>query len=289
MLALRAVHRARSGDADGSFSDALDAAALGARIQSGLGASLFEASFGGAMKITGLNALGRVLAEVEVDAAQSRELTARLEKLRVDPDGWRRMWGLEYQSYARMIASFEGYDARELEPSFIGRVVPARYVFKPNATLAIIADAYRILGAQGGKPCSRVRWPDAPLSGRRMGRAAARSEQRRPQRELDVHLRLRPAWGCTAARRTHASKPPAPGSRCARTRATTARCPRVSRSSCRPTSRKFPTDAFDAEPLRYDRERRLLWSIGSDFADAGGSADPADPAPAPEPVFPIPF
>lgn len=31
-----------------------------------------------------------------------------------------------------------------------------------------------------------------------------------------------------------------------------------------------PSDAFDGQPLRYSREQRKLWSVGSDRLDDGG-------------------
>ena len=35
-----------------------------------------------------------------------------------------------------------------------------------------------------------------------------------------------------------------------------------------------PTDPFSGCPLRYARERRIVWSIGPDEEDDGGDRDP---------------
>jgi len=47
---------------------------------------------------------------------------------------------------------------------------------------------------------------------------------------------------------------------------------------------RVPIDFYDGATLRYDPKRRLLWSIGIDFRDAGGVGERLE-----EPVFPIPF
>jgi hypothetical protein len=35
-----------------------------------------------------------------------------------------------------------------------------------------------------------------------------------------------------------------------------------------------PIDPFSDEPLRYSRERRLVWSVGANETDEGGTAEP---------------
>jgi hypothetical protein len=39
-----------------------------------------------------------------------------------------------------------------------------------------------------------------------------------------------------------------------------------------------PADPFDGEPLRYSKEKRMVWSIGKDRIDAGGSEEEDDAA-----------
>jgi hypothetical protein len=35
-----------------------------------------------------------------------------------------------------------------------------------------------------------------------------------------------------------------------------------------------PTDPFNDQPLRYSKERRVVWSVGADEVDDGGVVDP---------------
>ena len=39
--------------------------------------------------------------------------------------------------------------------------------------------------------------------------------------------------------------------------------------------REVPMDPFDGEPLRYSKAKAILYSVGNDFVDEGGSALPA--------------
>ncbi|MEO0795672.1 MAG: hypothetical protein AAFX93_10935 [Verrucomicrobiota bacterium] len=36
-----------------------------------------------------------------------------------------------------------------------------------------------------------------------------------------------------------------------------------------------PLDPFDGEPMRYDRDKRIIYSVGEDFVDNGGSEFPS--------------
>ena len=49
-----------------------------------------------------------------------------------------------------------------------------------------------------------------------------------------------------------------------------------------------PLDHFDGRPLRYVRDRRIVYSIGRDLVDAGG-ANPANPADKFEPTASLAF
>lgn len=39
---------------------------------------------------------------------------------------------------------------------------------------------------------------------------------------------------------------------------------------------EIPTDPFDGEPIRDSRERKILYSVGVDFKDKGGSELPSE-------------
>jgi hypothetical protein len=282
LLAIRAVHRARADNAEGAVSDALAAASLGARIESGPGASLFEAMIGVGMKQIGLRALGRVLGEIDLDAQRSRELTQRLSTLHVDPEGWRRMWAFEYENHLRMIAGLEELDGDE-GAAWLSRLVLRRYVFKPNATDALFAETFRTFGEQGGLPCARARWPaPPPEGGERAGPLLGPNGVGRvlswialphlttfALRRCEQDARVEAARAWVALRAYSKERGDLPG--------------RL--EELVPTYlAEVPTDAFDGATLRYDPKQRLLWSVGSDFVDAGGSGEAEL-----EPVFPIPF
>jgi hypothetical protein len=47
---------------------------------------------------------------------------------------------------------------------------------------------------------------------------------------------------------------------------------------------KVPLDDYDVKPLRYDRERRIVYSVGEDLIDSGASSSD-DPWKQPDPTF----
>ena len=52
---------------------------------------------------------------------------------------------------------------------------------------------------------------------------------------------------------------------------------------------QVPLDGYDGAPLRYSREKKLVWSVGDDLRDDGGRA-PDDPKCCrAEPKWEIPF
>ncbi|MCI0651599.1 MAG: hypothetical protein L0Z55_06935 [Planctomycetes bacterium] len=52
---------------------------------------------------------------------------------------------------------------------------------------------------------------------------------------------------------------------------------------------RVPRDPYDGAPLRYSRERRILYSVGADFIDSGGSRTARPSYDDKEPTFPIEF
>lgn len=39
---------------------------------------------------------------------------------------------------------------------------------------------------------------------------------------------------------------------------------------------RVPVDPFGGKPIRYSREKRVVYSVGSDYIDSGGSAEERD-------------
>jgi len=44
---------------------------------------------------------------------------------------------------------------------------------------------------------------------------------------------------------------------------------------------QVPTDDFDGQPLRYSRERKIVYSVGRNLKDDGGDDRPTGPSRSP--------
>jgi hypothetical protein len=267
LLSLRALHHARQGERERALSDALAAARLGARIESGHGASLLEASFATSMKTIGLGALGRVLAAFELDAGRSRALAEEISALHVSSEAWRRVWEFEYETQLRVIRSMEetsvsteallGLEDEPLfrAPELLLRLVPRRYLFKPTprgrCTPRRSSSSAREGMASAPERAGPSVHPKAPgVPGRSWDRTAWVGSPRGSRSPSSRTLRF------VAASRRAASRRRERGSHCAPIRSSTGASPSGSRSSLPPiwpafrststTARRSATTRTDA-------------------------------------------
>ena len=51
---------------------------------------------------------------------------------------------------------------------------------------------------------------------------------------------------------------------------------------------EVPRDPFDGQPIRYSAEKKIIWSVGEDSVDSGGSAGD-DWRKMPDPTFSVDF
>jgi hypothetical protein len=146
--------------------------------------------------------------------------------------------------------------------------------FKPNATRALLADHFRALIEEVRLTPVERRSRPAPAPPEKTPLWQVLVQGNAGVLFLDIILpgfagrfeqvesvALLESVGCTMValgryRRVHGELPPDLESLLAAT----------------PSLDALPLDPFSGEPLRYDRARRLLWSVGMDGIDAGGSS-----------------
>jgi hypothetical protein len=255
LAALRSAARARAGDAEGALGDALAMIAVGRGVADDPHCALWCAVAGFSMKHAGAAAIARALPTSAPTPERSRELARTLALLASDNAGWRNIWAVEYQ---RMKADFSVANASEMR------------------ALAEAAAGFRAIRAIVGAPCSS--WL-APAGHRgavrdRVLRVGAVDFDRFELRRCLSDTELAVAATLTALRAyqvEHAGVLPD---------ALDALVPRYLEA--------VPRDVFDGMPLRYERERRTLRSVGSDLAIGPDPREAIHPDFA-EPVFPIPF
>jgi hypothetical protein len=261
----------------GMFDEAFERAQAGLRVGQAL--SRFT-DINLVVMMTGVSCQGIGLAQLEelVGAAPlttsgARALAARIESLRIPRETWPAVWAGEYRIAKNLTrASLEADPSAASEglPLWL-RWVPEDYLFQPNRTQSKLAARMRerqersVLNcqdalAEGPEPAPRVvrmlrifASPN-PVGGF-LDEIAMPSFERFDVRRCHNDAKLGLVQ-LAIALRAHQS-------------ATGALPDRLEQLV--PTYLEaIPIDAFDGAPLRYAKDRGVVYSIGDDLADAGG-------------------
>ncbi len=263
------VDRARllleEGDPNRALEDALRMARVGHVMAQGRGV-LVSLLVGSALRSMGLRAVRDVASRVP-DAARVRVAMREVESLSPSVAAWSDVLTREYRLCAALID-----DPGETLGALAGYTGPL--LMRPNETKKILGDAYRLMIRNlEAPPADREELPEKskwfsiggteiPVSIRNLGGRL-------------LHDMISPTVALATARLDEA--------RCHH-RATIAylalRCHQLERGELPETLEaltpeylaEVPRDPWDGEPLRYSRERGLLWGIGEDLVDDGGDA-----------------
>ena len=296
--AIRALRRARAGDMQGAFEDALAPIQVGHAVQAELGSPLVNAMAGARLKRIGLEALANSVRYLPLAPEDSLAWSARLLPFRTDPAAWRAMWSAEYALLADSVFSvfartgptelgerlWSGFGFRAEQ---LAHWLPGAYLYKPNLTWRRYAALIRAHQAAAGKPCTEL--PGAlPTSRSSVGEAL---ELLLPNSLGDQTMEL-----AELSLRRFELRRCVSDSRVSATVALIALRAYALHHATLPTSlealvpdylAELPRDPFDGAPLRYSAERRVLWSIGVDLRDGGGVAELDDEGDPSEQVFEI--
>jgi hypothetical protein len=245
---LRALLRARTGDRSGALADVRLAQGLGrAFLRDPSGGALWQAMIGISIELRSYRAWARILPELRPTPAESRALARELAGP-VDAELWRRVWATEYQHAKRSFAESGVGDPRALELLAGQTRAIQQWAGRPCADWLSTADGKRVL----------LLW-DVSFDRFELRRCLVESASAAAQAQL----------GLRAYQLEHGHLP----ERLADL------VPHYLDA--------VPIDGFDGAPLRYDREQRVLESVGSDLEPglrAGSTEDPSLIA-----VFPIRF
>ena len=265
LAALRVAQERRGGRPEAALAGAFTIVLLGHRIESG-SSQLLPMMLGLAFRRAGLEQVQRILPELALERDSARALVALLETTRGGPENWIRAWAGEYQVLYRL------FDESVAPEATTG-------TFQMNRTMTILAEYYRGLRENAGRPCSEMVPPPRPPDFSDMGVLEKVSFMARPnvvgrilaQISLADHHRYE-LRGCLT--QSHVSSLQVLAA---------LRAYQAERGSL-PDSldalvpewlEHVPADEFDGQPIRYSSERRVLYSVGEDFVDDGGTGDPA--------------
>ncbi len=278
--------RLAAGDPRGAVEGALLGIRAGRRLSSAPGTGLIEMMLAKTYQGIGLADLERVVRAVPLTREWAHSLAARLESERWSSADWDRTWAAEYQQGK---ATLSGFDINEGTYDGILGLIPSDYLWQPNRTFSSLAERYRDFQGRGALDCreSHSSWPTRDE--RRLELAAALLSPN-PVGAMLVELAM-PNFERFELRRCHLE------TRISLVQTLIAAKAYWHEEGTLPARlgdlvpdylEAVPVDRFVGAPLRYSRERQLVYSVGEDFADAGGGDSP-DPGHAAEPGLSLAF
>lgn len=299
--ALEARSLGMAGDPQAALDELVALARFGGRVRGIDGGRFVHHLLGTSIVRVALTTFQRVLIDAEVSHDRAAALIADLDSLRMDADAWERTLRGEYQWRKALldesVAMREGRGSRRSRDPFAREVLdsmisllPDRYALQRNRTLDRLAHHYRTYADITGAPC------DA-------SQLATRAEVFHALRAPDVLSLERNAighyWADLAGRSfaIHHDAMCVAESLVSAVEIMVGLRAYASESGEMPRSLDalvpaffdpLPIDYFAGEPLRYSRRDHLLYSIGSDYEDAGGVWSPGQRCNA-EIAWPIPF
>ena len=258
---LRALLLAHEGGAAAALDEAMNAVRLGQKMEDGQG-TVVHYNVGASMKRTGFDALIRVLEVAHPRGDELRPLIAELARYGNNTDMLSGAFKVEYQNVLKRL--------RQEVLTDEGQPVSPSFYFLPNDTEPLFADATRDLIKEVTLACDTT---------------PPESERWVPANEIQLYV-TKNATGRIAASVFSASFATMRARRCIdevtyeSVRAILAlRAYEADHGALPPTLLTLvpeylplvPRDPYDAKELRYVPQERIVYSVGADRADSGGS------------------
>ncbi|HTO54904.1 MAG TPA: hypothetical protein VMR50_16090 [Myxococcota bacterium] len=253
----------------GARTSALQQAALGLRAGGALGRArrpeLMSMLLAVGMQKTSLTAIEPLVQSVSWDRVSERSLARELERERIPADRWRAAIYGEYAQIAGVVTMSATREAEHVDPWPLRLLVSRGFFYQPNRTLSAYATRFRDMATAFSEPC---------VSGAALFHSPKRPAPREIlQGNVIGQILVDVGFGDNLAkfntRRCHVE------ARFALIETYAALAAYESENHATPDSLAAlvpdylavePVDPFDGQPLRWDRERRELFSVGSDFA-----------------------
>ena len=273
LMALKARMQDRQGNQEEALETALGVVRFGHLIED-CGGGLIHYLVGLAIKGIGLDIVEDVLADYALPADVLRDCARRLAAYGPNVAGLQNVFRVEYLGACSAIDQVSSGKAGlgDLDGSGSSfKVSSVPYIFQPNRTKARFADFYRPLMEEVPRPHSEIEIIDMGLDERvskwmllkpnGVGEILVRLIMpavtavfdRKAREEVHVHC-VSLVLAMTAHEKQEGSLP-------------------ASLDELVPAYLDLvPRDGYDGKPLRYSRERRIVYSAGQDLQDNGGDA-----------------
>ncbi|MCD6416745.1 MAG: hypothetical protein J7M08_08640 [Planctomycetes bacterium] len=273
----RAIYLAQRGETAAALDEALRLLEFGHKVEGAKGA-LIHFLVGVAIEGMGLDAVQHVLKQEDIDTAA---LTACLEKLNNGRDSDQALkdtYKVEYAvSFAAMEAGIDKGIPSSSTPALraAGKMGLRSFFYKPNRTRRIMAKAARMGIDNVSRPYSDADysgWPSiiaSPGSTNKLKLIASGNSagailiamltpayDRIQGTECLIEFRFSAVLALTALR-------------CYRD--AHGRLPQRIEELVPQYLDEVPRDPFDGKPLRYSKDKKIVYSVGTDLTDSGGS------------------
>ena len=296
LLLLRARALFNAGDESQAFGEAMKALRAGQMLE-GAGGSFLDFWSGHLIKATALGQLMRFAATTRVERHVLKRRVDELRAYTADTDGLVNAFKIEYQRQAAVLEKIDAVGLpMEAHDTLIGRLVLRKgrrpIQFKLNKTKRIYAEVYRYwirnvppsyVGVEGSAlpdfPLPEGPWATVELllSGNAIG--------------IEVTANM-PLFGRYRLRKNHENVLLA-GTRLVLAiqayELKTGGLPQSLQELVPDCIDAVPLDDFDGLPMRYSREKMIIYSVGTDLADSGGSSEENGEGDMSEPTFRIDF
>jgi hypothetical protein len=276
LSSVRALYLMRTGREKEAFDECLQTVRFGRRIQDCRG-GLSTYLVGIAVERMATERLRALLSETDLRGEQLREYVERLDDGSSHASGLANAYRIDYVIWCRMLDDLAA--GRPLIPEDRARRyglwerLKRRFILKPNRTKRLIADFARHLIAQVGKPYVEIEPAELPMP-----------EEMTPLRlllcgnggGLTAIWLFEQAWHYALAVKCRAE------SSIAATRILIAlRCYKLEHGELPETLEALvpeyfeavPLDDFDGKPMKYSRDKHVVYAVGTDLTDNGGIAE----------------
>ena len=270
---LKARHELEAGREAEAFSETLKLIRLGHRAEEGKGC-IVETLIGATFASRGLEDLTKVGHRTRMGPDELRAFLEELPRYYPSAEALEESLKAEYSLLRRSLA-----DARMWEPADLGSRPPQfswfsrRFCLKPNATKRLFAEGFRAVREELSAPPWKGETADFDaLSGGRVGWFPGRNwvgrslfQQAMPAIRMSfLRLRVQRDLQISFVRVLIALK-----------------CYKLSKGSLPGSLQdlvpaflpEVPFDPYDGKPLRYSAEKKIVYSVGRDLVDSGGSSE----------------
>jgi hypothetical protein len=284
LMALQSRAEARGGRTERACETALETVAFGDRLERGSNSPIIYL-VGLTARGLGLELLRDYAAERPLPAADLRRAADRLAHLMPRDDAEARVWRTQYRLAADAIDRVRRGElpleaivgaGHENECQFI----PQAYCFHPNRTKRLFAETYGAYCEAARKPYWETR-PDlqafqSRMKSRHSGTGEWWSAFQPNCLGKQMYVMMigpMPTNGSEKADATLTQRVTRLMLLLRAWKAEHGRLPESLDALVPAQVDAVPLDPFDGRPIRYDREKRILYSVGEDGADTGGLSD----------------